>query len=1047
MHVGRQPVSCGMRPIAVLLTLLLGMVHSGSFAQVHPSEASADRLLFTARHFGVTDGLPHRHITSITQDQRGFIWAATPQGLARFDGYGFGNFTMADGLASNAVRKVACDGNGELWVLHDNGSLDIIDARSIRVRNVHDRFEGVEPQLGTGPVLDLISNREGVIVFAQEKYLIRYGDPGHPFQTVAIECPGAILLSRLTDGGDLWYNCGSVPDAEWPVDLVSQRFTAPDGSASPKELVRIRDRNGVVTNPGRDHSGWKPTGMGGTYVVDSQCGPALSGWIRPLGVTIEPSPPSPGMVVQLEGHGSVRMPLSDDIWLINTKVRRMRDGDNPFTSPVLFDLVKVFPEVAYYVRDVLRDRSGTIWIAGEFGLFQLGMRPELFQRYLHMPKSALHDGFRIRGMVENQGRLHVNTETQGYWILDAATGGVLRSDTTPAVRQMMVSDGAGGLWRGLRNKVAHEDVSGRVDRVVLSASNEAYACWSAAPLTGGRLLLGSEKGLRLTEPGSDTSRTLATGSDALDNAWVWHLALDPLDGVFACTAAGLFRLDANGHFLERWWPGASRTTDAGHFLPADDIRYLYADSIGTFWLATATQGLIRWDREKGEVRRIGQREGMPVASIHAIYPDDLGHLWMPTDNGLVRYHPITDQVKIFTTADGITSNEFNRLAHARGADGRFYFGGIDGVTVFHPAAMQASPAAPMAPLVLKEVFVQQDDRNVPVDRTTPLLEGSPLILTPGDRFFTVDFALLSFQDPALIRYAWRMDGIDSDWNVQSEPHLRFTSMPYGDHVLRIKAQDAEGRWSDELKIPITMIRPVYFRWWFIMVFVLLVAGATYAVVHFREQQLRRMIRMRDRIATDLHDEVGSNLSSIVLFSTAVSKHTEALPEYATGMLQRMKENSKRAMESMNDIVWSVNSGHDSMEDLLDRMHAYAEPLCEAAGIGLEFNIDAGPLTRKLAMEQRKNLYLIFKEAVSNAVRHSRCEGIKVALRMVNGRIELVVEDDGVGLPEATARGVSLGGNGLGNMVRRAGEIGGEVQVMAGAMKGTRVVFVSIPATE
>lgn len=129
------------------------------------------------------------------------------------------------------------------------------------------------------------------------------------------------------------------------------------------------------------------------------------------------------------------------------------------------------------------------------------------------------------------------------------------------------------------------------------------------------------------------------------------------------------------------------------------------------------------------------------------------------------------------------------------------------------------------------------------------------------------------------------------------------------------------------------------------------------------------------------------------------------------------------------------------------MHAYAEPLCEAAGIGLEFNIDAGPLTRKLAMEQRKNLYLIFKEAVSNAVRHSRCERIKVSLRMVNGRIELVVEDDGVGLPEAATRGGSLGGNGLGNMVRRAGEIGGEVQVLAGAMKGTRVVFVFTPASE
>jgi signal transduction histidine kinase len=205
--------------------------------------------------------------------------------------------------------------------------------------------------------------------------------------------------------------------------------------------------------------------------------------------------------------------------------------------------------------------------------------------------------------------------------------------------------------------------------------------------------------------------------------------------------------------------------------------------------------------------------------------------------------------------------------------------------------------------------------------------------------------------------------------------------------------------------------------------------------------------MRDRIATDLHDEVGSNLSSIVLFSTAVGKHSEVLPEYANTMLQRMKDNSKRAMESMNDIVWSVNSGHDSMEDLLDRMHAYAEPLCEAAGIALQFDVDAGPLTRKLAMEQRRNLYLIFKEAVSNAVRHSRCERIAISLRKVNASIELVVDDDGDGLPDEEARGGTLGGNGLGNMARRAGEVGGVLQVLAGSEKGTRIVFRFTPTAE
>lgn len=1029
-----------MRPSALLLLLFLARAHVWSLAQEGPFVTSGDRLLFTARHFGVRDGLPHRHITSITQDQRGFIWAATPQGLARFDGYGFRNYTMADGLASNALRTVACDGNGELWLLHENGALEIMDIRSGQVRTFHERFAGKAPKLGAALVGGLVSSSTGTIVFVQGRDLVRYSSADHNFQVVTIECPGDVLLSSLSDSEGLWYTCRSVPDAEWPVDVVRLRFTAPDGSPSPKELLRIRNRIAKVTNPGRDHTGWKPARIGGTYVVDSQCGPGSSGWIAPDGDTIEPSPSGPGLVNLLEGHATVRMPLTDDLWLINTKVRRMRDGDNPFTAPVLFDLVKVFPEAGSFVRDLLRDRSGTIWIAGEFGLFQIGMRRDLFQRYLHRSGSASHDGFRIRGMVEVQGKLHVNTEFQGYWILDAATGAVLRSDTTPAVRQVMVSDGAGGLWRGLRNNVAHEDVTGRVDRVVLSTSNEAYACWSMVELTDGRLLLGTEKGLRLSAQGSDTSRALATGSDALDNAWIWHLAHDTPDGVLACTNAGLFRLDANGRFQGRWWPGASRTTDAAHFLPADDIRYLYADSIGTYWLATATQGLLRWDRSNGTVRIIGPREGLPVASIHAIYPDDSGHLWLPTDNGLVRYDPVGGGVKIFTTAEGITSNEFNRLAHARGSDGRFYFGGIDGITAFHPADLRTSASSSVVLLAIKEAFVQHDARDGMEDLTFALLQGKPVIMRPGDRFFTIDFALLSFQDPSLIRYAWRIDGIDTDWNTQAEPHLRFTALPYGDHLLRIKAHDAEGHWSEEITVPIIMVRPVYLRWWFITLCAVAAGCAIYLFIRYREQQLRRMIRMRDRIATDLHDEVGSNLSSIVLFSTAVGKHAGAMPEYAAEMLQRIKENSKHAMESMNDIVWSVNSGHDSMEDLLDRMRAYAEPLCEAAEIRLEFDLDAVPLARKLAMDQRKNLYLIFKEAVSNAVRHGRCKRIVVSLRLVRGQFELTVADDGAGLPVDATPGVSLGGNGLGNMIRRAQEIGGEVQVTSDGPQGTRVVF-------
>lgn len=417
---------------------------------------------------------------------------------------------------------------------------------------------------------------------------------------------------------------------------------------------------------------------------------------------------------------------------------------------------------------------------------------------------------------------------------------------------------------------------------------------------------------------------------------------------------------------------------------------------------------------------------------------------MPTDNGLVRYHPGTGKFKVYTTADGLSFDEFNRLAYAEGDDGRMYFGGLNGITAFHPDELLQPTSEQASPFVLKSVKVlrEQDDRLE--DLTAAVLAGPVATMRTKDRFISIEMALLSYEDPSLLTYAWRMDGIDLDWNMQREPFLRLTALPYGDHLLRIKAQDAQGRWSDELKVPITRETPLHLRWWFIALFALVLVAGIVALFRYREQQLRQVIRMRDRIATDLHDEVGSNLSSIVLFSTAVSKHTDTLPEFASGMLQRMKDNSKRAMESMNDIVWSVNSGHDSMEDLLDRMRAYAEPLCEAADITVEFDVDAGPLTRKLEMEQRKNLYLIFKEAVSNAVRHSNCTRITVSLLLVNGSIELVVGDDGIGLPAEAAGGISLGGNGLGNMARRATEIGGSVKVVANGSKGTRVEFCFLP---
>ncbi|MBL7945253.1 MAG: hypothetical protein JNN32_04255 [Flavobacteriales bacterium] len=1008
--------------------------------------ASVHDPLFSTRHFTTKDGLPHRVVNSIAQDQRGFIWLGTPQGLARFDGDHFMTLTTSEGLGNDAVRNVVCDRHGMLIICYTNGVLEVLDPVGLRVSSFTAYMGGALSETA-GTVNDVMRMEDGTIVMATTTQLYWYGNKQDGLRSARVACNGWVDQLRRDVGSKLWCSCHLKPGVDWPVELIRLDLQADPMSANAHESIHMKATVGLITDRGTDHYPFRTADAQGTYAL-LKGGNALHNWWVPSDST--PSDP-PAMttraVLYNDARNVFRMRLTDELWLVSTRIRRMQVGQDPETAPVVFDLADVVTNADLAQLDVLRDRIGNLWVGGEFGLFQVTMRPDRFSRFLWNGSSQNMGEHRIRGMEVHGGRLHVNTEISGYWILDPYTGEELGRDKLTVFRGDITSDGADGLARCELDRLIHQDASGRQYRVITAAETlpRYYVTWSALPLGDGAHMLGLLWGLRRTYPQGDSSIIVASGSADLDRAWVAHLFRLDAQRILVSSNAGLFLVDTQGRMLERWWTGAP-TADK-HHLPTDDIRFAYRDSTGTFWLATGSQGLLRWDMGSGVVQKAGRAEGFPTASIHAIMPDRRGHLWMPTDNGLVRYHVASGDVKVYTTADGLGFDEFNRLAYAQGPDGRMYFGGLNGITAFHPDDLSDPLTSVSAPLVLKSIKLQREEGDRSEDLTADVLAGTKVSMEPKDRFIAIDVALLSYEDPALVTYAWRIDGIDSDWNLQRGSSLRFTSLPYGDHVLRIKAQDAEGRWSEELNLPITRLRPLHLRWWFLLLCALLLAAAIFAFVRYREQQLRRMIHMRDRIATDLHDEVGSNLSSIVLFSTAVGKHADELPEYAADMLHRIKDNSKRAMESMNDIVWSVNSGHDSMEDLLDRMRAYAEPLCEAAGIRLEFVIDAGPLTRKLAMDQRKNLYLIFKEAVSNAVRHSRCQQLAVSLRLVNGQYELVVDDDGTGLHPDATRGASLGGNGLGNMVRRAQEIGGEVRVLAGEASGTRVVFRFVPVDE
>ena len=221
------------------------------------------------------------------------------------------------------------------------------------------------------------------------------------------------------------------------------------------------------------------------------------------------------------------------------------------------------------------------------------------------------------------------------------------------------------------------------------------------------------------------------------------------------------------------------------------------------------------------------------------------------------------------------------------------------------------------------------------------------------------------------------------------------------------------------------------------------AGIIYAIYRIRLYQLLRVERMRNDIAQDLHDEIGSTLSSTALYMTVIQKTAQSLPANTLRLIDKVAGNTSEMMEKMNDIVWATKADNDSLQKVINRMRAFAVSTTEAKGIVLNFNADVAYDQFKMTMQQRKNIYLLFKESINNAVKNSRCRSINVNIRASRSLFDMKITDDGTGFDkEATMLNEdSMSGNGLNGMEQRAAQIGAELKIYSTEGVGTTVLLV------
>jgi signal transduction histidine kinase len=268
--------------------------------------------------------------------------------------------------------------------------------------------------------------------------------------------------------------------------------------------------------------------------------------------------------------------------------------------------------------------------------------------------------------------------------------------------------------------------------------------------------------------------------------------------------------------------------------------------------------------------------------------------------------------------------------------------------------------------------------------------------------------------------------------------VTYAALKPGSYRFEVKAINSDGVESSQpAYVAFTILSPFWLRWWFVLlanIVVLLLIAFGY---RYRLNQLVRMERMRTRIATDLHDDIGSSLSRIALFSEVVRAEAARVSPHLVEMAEKIGQNARELLDSVGTLVWSIDPRHDRFDDLETHLKNFAQEMFTLKGIDYSFVNETDAAKLRLPLDARKNILLIFKEAVNNIVKHAKCKHVEIVIREQAKMLTIMIADDGTGIPEDGG----TQGHGMTNMKTRASDVGGKLEIRPGAGGGTVVEFI------
>jgi ligand-binding sensor domain-containing protein/two-component sensor histidine kinase len=1040
------------RVVALLLLMILAPVAQGERLPI--------------KIYATADGLPNNEVNKIVRDSRGFLWFCTADGISRFDGYGFTNYGTNDGLPHPYVNDLLETRSGEYW-LATNGGLVRFIPRGIPRRGiayVNNTALDTQPMFSlvlpddtdrrAKAVTVLFADHEGTIWCGTMKGLQRLerSTNGLALRPVDLgmpqEFPEQSLVSDVLEDqqGSLWIAAPTGLYRRWPDGSVA-RYTGRDGLPADYLHDLLIDHAGRL---------WAATRSSGffSFTADGTHNPPVIG----SAFSVKNGLPAEWVFQVFESSGH-------KFWIATAAglAEFFPDGDGTGRH---FHSWNERNGLTYHdITALNEDISGNLWLGSYAGAMKLAHNG--FTTYDQ--EDGLDQAFSIFG--DRRGEVCFRAQMLGDGtrsVFDGAKLDLLHPYAGKHVTRYGCYGGESFSWF-MPEAFKHVDVGWVGEGVTLQSRTGEWWVGTGAGLY--RFAAGDG----LTDIKTASPLAIYNAKNGLASPQVFRLFEDSQNGIWISSigpvnglarwdsAAGTphdlsyqtglprpnedvaraFAEDRAGSIwigfssgLARYRQGSFTFFTTAEGLPSGGIAQIYLDHANRLWLASARSGLIRVDEPQAErpvFVTYTTAQGLSSDLTTSVTEDPRGRIYVGTGRGLDELDPASGLIKHYTTAEGLVPGPL--LAAFCDHFGTLWFGTTKGLSRFAPSSDE--PESAPAVLITKLNVAGSSQRVSAFGETEMSLPD----FAANQNQVQIDFVGLSFAPGEVLRYQYKLEGADSDWSAPAEQRtVNFANLAPRTYRFLVRALNSEGVTSTTpAAVRFTILPPVWRRWWFIALMVFCAGGITYLFFRYRVARLLEMTNMRTRIATDLHDDIGANLTRIALLSeVAKQQHHEGNGTEDSPLLS-IARIARESVSSMSDIVWAINPERDSLLDLTRRMRQHADEIFTLRDIQLRFNAPAAKESLRLGADVRRDLLLIFKEAVNNAARHSNCSRVKIDFKVEGSKLVLEMADDGVGF----ARSAESEGQGLRSMQRRASALAGALEISSRTGKGT-IVKVIIP---